>query len=769
MGIDRKDILEAWRGQPQRLLKLEEVMDSLGVGKPYKKAVTNLLKELSDEGVLEKMRDHSYRPTLPGRVAADETPRHDFKTEPPARKVEPPARAESPRRKDRTRSRSPQSQAPAKSAPTFRAKLQITRRGFGYAIPEPGQFPEDVLIERSNLMGAMDGDRIEVKLLGGQRGRNTGAVVNVLERAHEKVVGKFLHDPRGGLVLPKNPRIKRAIQISRRHTQEEIPEGSWVVAIITHFPTDSNEPLAGEVTEVLGQEDAPGMDVLLILRDFGVVPEFPDEVLQAAAKLPARPQPQDFEGRTDFRSALTFTIDPLTAKDFDDALSVEAIGDGLIRLGVHIADVSHYVTEGSVLDFEARGRATSIYPVDRVVPMLPENLSAQLCSLRPNEDRLTMSAIMDVDANGTVRRAELSNSIIHSKYRLTYEEVQAVLDRSDPAIVKRYESLRPSLELLAELRKTLTAMRVRRGALDLDMPETQVVFDEKGEVEDVLRKPRLSSHQIVEECMLLANETVATWLTKQKSPLIYRVHGEPNPERVMALAPVLAIFGIRLRARQSISSQQLQQALNKASNHPAEFVLKRLILRSLMRAEYRAENEGHFGLGSECYCHFTSPIRRYPDLVVHRVLKETLAAPGNRIAQNRRDALLEILPQWSRHSSERERRAQEIEWDATDVKGMKFMERHVGDEFTGVIAGVMRHGFFVELEKFPVEGFVAVRNLDDDFYAINDLGTALKGRRKGKIYGLGDRVVVQVEKVDTLAGQMDLGLRKKLTSQKLMM
>ncbi|MFH0792997.1 MAG: ribonuclease R [bacterium] len=762
MGIDRKDVLEAWRGQPQRPLKLHEVMDSLGVGKAYQKAVSNLLKELADEGVLEKMRDHSYQPTLPGKSIVSEAPRLDFK-------AEPPARVESRRRKEKPRAAPPQRRAPAKSAATFRAKLQVTRRGFGYAIPEPGEFPEDVLIERSNLMGAMDGDRIEVRCLEGQRGRHTGVIVNVVERAHEKVVGKFLHDPRGGLVLPKNPRIKRAIQIARRHSKDEIPEGSWVVTKITRFPSDSNEPLLGEVTEVLGQEDAPGMDILLILRDFGVVPEFPEEVLQAATKLPHRPQPQDFEGRKDFRSLVTFTIDPLTAKDFDDALSVEPLGNGLIRLGVHIADVSHYVLEGSPLDLEARDRATSIYPVDRVVPMLPESLSAQLCSLRPNEDRLTMSAIMDVDRSGTVRRAELSNSIIHSKHRLTYEEVQAVLDRSDPAIVKRYEALRPSLELLTELRKTLTDMRLRRGALDLDMPETEVIFDEKGEVEDVLRKPRLTSHQIVEECMLLANETVATWLTKQKSPLIYRVHDEPNPERVMALSPVLAIFGIRLRARQGISSQQLQQALNKASNHPAEFVLKRLILRSLMRAEYRAENEGHFGLGSECYCHFTSPIRRYPDLVVHRVLKETLASPGQTLTKNRRDKLAEVLPQWSRLSSERERRAQEIEWDATDVKGMKFMERHVGDDFTGVIAGVMRHGFFVELEKFPVEGFVAVRNLEDDYYAINELGTALKGRRKGKIYGLGDRVVVQVEKVDTLAGQMDLGLRKKLSSQKLAM
>ncbi|HOE95709.1 MAG TPA: ribonuclease R [Candidatus Sumerlaeota bacterium] len=645
------------------------------------------------------------------------------------------------------------------------------RRG-GYVVPDTAGL-EDLRIPPMSAGAALHGDTVQARLTRLKEGRQPRAqIVKIIKHANKRLIGRLSYGGGKAFVHPKNAKIKRYVELRGRLDPAEAPDGVWVVVEIRQWSSSPDEPLLGRLLEVLGSDDEPGLPILLLVRSGGIEIEFPAEVEREAQRLLEAAPPDEPGGpsrarRRDFRGRRVITIDPATAKDFDDAVElIEVLPDGW-RVGVHIADVAHYVRPGTALDAEAYERATSIYPVDRVIPMLPEALSNQLCSLRPGEDKLTMSALFKVDRHGQVSEVELCNSLIHSVRRFAYEEVQGLFDVEDLATGAREEPRRPPLPApavpdallddLMELRlagRALREARMRRGALDLDLPEPEILFDADRRVVDLRYAERHEAHQLIEELMIAANEAVARELEKRSLPLLFRVHDEPSEDKLLVIGPVLARLGIPVPAHGGMSRAELQHALEKARAHPAGIVVQRWVLRAMMRAKYQPENLGHFGLASESYCHFTSPIRRYPDLIVHRVVKAMLR--GARAADEEMQALREELPARGRHTSAREERAQRAEWDAQEILALQYMKRYLGDIFEGFIAGVGPMGFFVALKDYPVEGLVRISQLDDDFYDLDDVRHIWQGRRSGRTWALGDPVSVMIERIDVLAGQMDL-------------
>lgn len=638
------------------------------------------------------------------------------------------------------------------------------RRG-GFVVLEGPERP-DVFVPADDAGSALHGDQVRIRVLRFPEGRQpVGEVERVLKHANKLIVGQINRSRRISVVRPKNSKIGRMVEIHRQFPQDEVPDGAWVIAEITTWPRHPDEPLTGKLSEVLGVEGDRRLPILLLIREKGVVPEFP-EACEADAKSAAGAgiAPGEIARRRDFRSERIVTIDPKTAKDFDDAINLfEIVPDGW-RMGVHIADVSHYVHPGTALDNEAFDRATSIYPVDRVIPMLPEILSNGACSLNPGEDKLVMSALFTVHGDGSVTGVELCAGVMRSMRRFAYEEVQGLFDRADGAENPK----RPAPQVpdaivadLLELRKAALALRrqrERRGALDLDLPEAEFVFGKDGGIEDLGFRERLEAHRLIEEFMIAANEAVARELTKAQMPLLYRVHEEPDEDKLLKLRPAFERIGIRLPGGK-IDQSHLQEAINLAARAPAGRVLQRWVLRALPRAIYHGRNIGHFGLASTCYVHFTSPIRRYPDLVVHRAVKAFLAGEPERDAW--REAAEHRLREWGVHTSSREERAQKIEWDAQEIVGMEFMKRHLGEVFDGFVSGTVTKGFFVELALYPVEGLVPIRSLDDDYYDLDEHAVAWVGRRSGRSFAVGDPVKVLIERVDPLAGEMDLYLVRK--------
>lgn len=648
-------------------------------------------------------------------------------------------------------------------------RLSISAQGFGFVRPKPSEdrrveTPPDIFIAPRDLQTAMEGDTVAVVITSRGEGKSpNGQIQNILERAHETIPGWFQRtSSRSGRVTPRNPRLGRIVEIRKRPEGGWPADFEWVVVRVTQF-TPHPDPLAGEIVEILGDDDTPGIDVLLLVRERGIVAEFPREVEEEAAGLRVDWQ-EELRRRRDLRAQPVVTIDPLTAKDFDDALAIERIEPSgpddvaTTRLWVHIADVGHFIAEDGAIDREALRRGNSIYPVDRVIPMLPERLSTDLCSLRPGADRLCMTVEMDITDDGHVARSRFYRSVIHSAHRLNYEEVQAFFDGTDPDLAGRMADVAGPLHALRALARLLRKQRLRRGALDLDIPEVQVLFDARGKPSNIRHAPRLESHQVVEECMLLANETVARQLTLEQYPMLYRVHEPAEPAALERLEPLLRVFGIRASfTKNRITPAAIQSALAQAEKRPAGHIFRRLILRALSRARYHPENLGHFGLASPCYCHFTSPIRRYPDLVVHRMLGrwiDTQAPPDDQQRREWRVSLAEI----ARQTSDTERLAQEIEWDTTTLKSLEFMQDHLGEEFDGYIAGVQSYGLYVELDPYPVEGMIPPRGLPMDRYQVDETGAALVGARRGCKYRLGDRVRVRIERIDLANLQMDLRL-----------
>jgi len=642
--------------------------------------------------------------------------------------------------------------------------LSIARKGYGFVRPEATEpdnpAPPDVYITRKNLGGALHGDRVLVRLRERGSERPEGRITKILERAHTEFVGRFQFEKKGGTVIPKDERINRLIQVPKLAFRNRLKNGMWVMVRILDFG-DDRRPMLGEITEIVGEDDEKGIDILLIIRDHGVKPEFPDEVEREAGDLPQGISDDELARRKDFRHLTTFTIDPETAKDFDDALSIERLPNGLFQLGVHIADVAHYVQSESAIDVEALARATSIYPVDRVIPMLPERLSNNLCSLRPNEDRLAMSVLMNIDSHGKIHHSEFYNSVIRSRHRLNYTEVQTIFDHSDPWISARYSDIRDDLFALKKLSEILIKMREEKGALDLDIGETDVIFDSAGTVIDLRRHPRLVSHRLVEQCMILANEAVAQKIFHLHIPSLYRIHESPAQDKLHKLIPVLANFGITLPPKRAITPHMLQNALEHIEQlGDAGAILRTVILRAMMRAQYFPENKGHYGLGSTCYTHFTSPIRRYPDLIVHRILKEVLS--GQYKNEENLESWKERLPEIALHSTDMEERAEEIEHEAAKILGLEFMRRFIGFEFEGFVSGVANFGLFVELERYPIDGLIPIASIGNDYYEFNEAAMTLTGKSSGRAFRLGDRLLVSIDHIDVMKQEMDLSLVKKL-------
>jgi len=629
--------------------------------------------------------------------------------------------------------------------------LTFIRSGAAFLLPEkPGV--DDVYVPADELGTACHGDKVVVRIERGRRGRPEGRVVRVLERAATGFVGTVRRGPQVIRVRPDDPKFPREIVVPLAQGKEA-KEGQKVMVEVTDWGSSGSSPV-GRIAEVLGTPGDPGLDVLIIVKHHNLPTSFPDAVTAEADALPDEVPREEIARREDLRDRKIVTIDPATAKDFDDALSLDPLGKDELELGVHIADVSHYVRFGNALDEEAWQRGTSVYLVDRVLPMLPEKLSNHLCSLNPDVDRLAMSVLMRITPHGKVLDYRIVDSVIRSTRRFAYEEVQAHFD-GDPAVKKESKDLAALLDRLRRLASALHGKRVRRGALDFDLPQSRVVLDEEGLPVDIRKVVRLESHRLVEEFMLLANETVARHLKRAKFPTLFRVHEDPAEKKLEELQVVLGRFGYSLYVDDSgrVPPRQLQRVLAQASGKPEETILNTLVLRSLARARYDEHPLGHYGLALKDYTHFTSPIRRYPDLVVHRtlrILSKEQKRPLSDMVRYR-----EWMADTAVHSSERERIAEGAERDSVELKKIQFMERHVGEVFGGVVTGVNSFGFFVELEDFYVSGLVHINNLSDDYYEFEEEEYSLVGSSTGRRFTLGDRVTVQVLSVNKELRQID--------------
>ena len=641
-------------------------------------------------------------------------------------------------------------------------KLDGHPSGFGFVAPErPIEgTTRDIYVAAHNLQEALHGDRVVVRIERYRDdGRAEGKIVKVLERATTTIVGRFDMDSSGlGFVAPFDKRLLAEVQIPRADTKGAEP-GQMVTVEITRWPSPTRPPI-GRIVEILGDINDPGVDTEIILRKHNIPDEHGHDAIEEARRIGSVIREKDLKGRTDFRDRQVVTIDGETARDFDDAISIEKLKNGHFWLGVHIADVAHYVHEGGALDIEAYERGTSVYFPERAVHMFPAELATGLCSLNPHVDRLVQSCLMEVSPRGEVIRHEMHDGIIRSDERMTYTSVNAILTDRDPDTMAKYQRLVPMFELMGELFEVLNARRKRRGSVDFDLPEAQIVLDEKGFIENIIASERNVAHRLIEEFMLLANETVAGHLESRGMPALYRIHEPPDPLKVMQFEEFVSAFGFSLGAPEgAVKPTHFQKLVEKIRGVPAERPIAFLMLRTMQKARYDSMNVGHFGLAAETYTHFTSPIRRYPDLVVHRLLRELRHTKVN---DERKAELDEDLPEVGRHTSERERRAAEAEREILQWKKVRFMADKVGDVFDGYITGVAAFGMFVELIDHYVEGLVHVSTMADDYYRFREQSHALFGENTKKTYALGDRVRVQIVRVDMERRQIDLGLEDVL-------
>jgi ribonuclease R len=641
-------------------------------------------------------------------------------------------------------------------------KVEGHQSGIGFVVPErPIEgLKRDIFVAAHNLKEALHGDRVVVRIERYREdGRAEGRIVQVLERAATTVVGQFELDHSGlGFVTPFDKRLTADIVVPRNDTRDAQP-GEMVTVEITRWPTPARGP-AGRIVEVLGDINDPGVDTEIILRKYGIRDEHPQEAVEEARRLGGAVKEKDLAGRTDFRDRQVVTIDGEHARDFDDAISITRLKNGHYWLGVHIADVAHYVQEGGALDSEAYDRGTSVYFPERAVHMFPEALATGLCSLRPHVDRLVQSCLMEVNSRGDVVRYEIHDGVIRSDARMTYTEVNAILTVRDPAVREQFGALVPMFELMEELFGILNMRRMGRGSVDFDLPEAEVVLNEEGLIEDIIASERNVAHRLIEEFMLLANETVADHLEKNAMPALYRIHEPPDPLKVLQFEEFISAFGYSLGAGESsVKPMHFQKLVKKIRGKPEERPIAFLMLRTMQKARYDSMNVGHFGLAAPTYTHFTSPIRRYPDLVVHRLLREQRLT---RVNDERKAELDEDLPEVGRHTSERERRAADAEREILQWKKVRFMADKVGDVFQGYITGVAPFGLFVELSEHYVEGLVHVSTMADDYYRFREQQHVLFGESTKKTYRLGDPVTVQIVRVDMERRQIELALEDVL-------
>ncbi|MGN8944315.1 ribonuclease R [Bariatricus sp. HCP28S3_E4] len=634
----------------------------------------------------------------------------------------------------------------------LRGIFQANARGFGFVTVE-GE-PEDIFIGEEDMGGAMQGDEVEVAITKAPEGRRReGKILKIVNRGTQRLVGYYQSRKNFGFVVPDNERILQDIFVPAEQSKGAVT-GHKVVVELTSYGGERKKP-EGRIVEILGHANDPGVDILSIVKAYDLPIEFPEKVLNQAERVAKPVTGADMAGRKDVRDWQTVTIDGEDAKDLDDAITLTKEGDNYI-LGVHIADVTNYVQENSALDREALKRGTSVYLADRVIPMLPHVLSNGMCSLNAGEDRLALSCIMTVDAKGNVVDHQIAETVVNVDERMSYTSVKKILEEHDEEECRRYQTLLPMFEMMKELSEILRNRRHKRGAIDFDFPESKMVLDEDGTPLEIKAYDRNVATKIIEDFMLLANETVAEEYFWQEIPFVYRVHEAPDEEKMKKLITFIQNFGYTMHVPkgQEIRPKEVQKLLDKIEGSQEEAMISRLTLRSMKQAKYSPDNDGHFGLAIKYYTHFTSPIRRYPDLQIHRIIKDNLRG---RMTESRRDHYAKILTEVTMQASSLERRADEAERETVKLKKVQYMKKFYGEEFEGVISGITKWGLYVELPN-TVEGLVHVANMMDDHYDYDETHFQMVGTHTGKRYELGQKVKVRVTGCDTIARTIDFEL-----------
>ncbi len=635
-------------------------------------------------------------------------------------------------------------------------------RGFGFVSVEGME--EDLFIPEEYVHGAFNTDTVEVELLPESTGRRQeGRIRNILVRGLTELVGTYQAEKNFGFVIPDDTRIANDIFIPIEHNGKAVTGDKVVVTLTDYGNALERRKPEGRVKEIIGNINDPGVDILSIVKNYDIPYEFPEKVINQANKCPDQISEADMMGRMDLRDVTMVTIDGEDAKDLDDAVSLSIDEEGLYHLGVHIADVSNYVQERSALDREALKRGTSVYLVDRVIPMLPHRLSNGICSLNHGEDRLALSCLMVIDKSGVVVDHEIAETVINVNERMSYTSVAKILEDKDPEETEKYKELVPMFEDMAKLSALLRSKREKRGAIDFDFPENKILIDEQGNPVDIVPRPRNVATKLIEDFMLAANQTVAEHFFFMQSPFVYRIHEQPDPEKIGTLAAFVGNLGHHIKTRKDsgIKPKEIQKLLKDVEGSKEEAVICRMTLRSMMHAKYSTECTGHFGLAFDYYCHFTSPIRRYPDLQIHRIIKDHLRG---RMNQDKIEHYEEILDEVARQSSETEKKAEEIERETDRLKKAQYMERHVGERFEGVVSGVTAWGLFVELEN-SCEGMIRAASMNDDFYVYDETNMRLVGERTHKEYTLGQKVFIKVLGADRLTKSIDFRIIDSLEAE----
>ena len=631
--------------------------------------------------------------------------------------------------------------------------FESTSRGFGFVVVD-GQ-DDDIFVKASDTKDAFYHDKVKVVITAQKNGdrRREGKIIEILDHEVKTLVGTYQKNKNFGFVVPDNQKIGCDIFVSKEHEIGAVT-GSKVVVKISSYGSARKNP-EGKIIEVIGHMDDPGTDILSIVKAYDLPEEFPDSVKKELKGIPDEVDGNDIAGRTDLRDVVMVTIDGEDSKDLDDAVSLTKEND-IYHLGVHIADVSHYVKEDSPLDKEALKRGTSVYLVDRVIPMIPHQLSNGICSLNEGCDRLALSCLMDINEKGKVVSHQIAETVINVDERMCYTDVKTILEDADEDAKKRYEALIPMFFMMKELSGILRNSRHHRGSIDFDFPESKIILNAAGKAIDVKPYEANVATKIIEDFMLMANETVAQEYCTEEIPFVYRTHDNPDPEKVESLLTLLHNQGVKIqKAKEEITPKEIQQIIESIEGLPNEAMISRLVLRSMKQAKYTTECSGHFGLAAKYYCHFTSPIRRYPDLQIHRIIKDNLR--GRLMREGRTEHYAEILDEVARQSSVCERRADEAERESDKLKKAEYMSYHLGEEFEGIISGVTGWGLYVELPN-TVEGLVHVNTLRDDYYIFDQETYELRGEMTKKVYKLGDKVCVRVADADKMLKTVDFEL-----------
>lgn len=749
MDRRKKFILELMGDPIYQPMRLREISSLLRLSKEEKRELYDVLDELCEEGKVSVDRKGRYE-KVKGKWKKKKDDRYyddrreEYGSEYGRKKKDKDKKDKN--KKDKNKKEQPEG---IQAEGTFIGHP----KGFGFVEIE-GQ-DEDIFIPESDTGTAMHQDKVRIIIRDDKKEgkRQEGVVVKVLERGMPEIVGTYQLNRDFGFVISDNPKFSKDIFIPRKEAAG-IKNGDKVIAVITDYGSGNKNP-EGKIKENLGNIRTPGTDILAIVKSFGIPSEFPEKVMKQAQRVPDYVLDADRDGRLDLRHLQTVTIDGEDAKDLDDAISLTKEGD-IYHLGVHIADVSNYVQYNSALDREALKRGTSVYLADRVVPMLPERLSNGICSLNQGEDRLALSCLMNINEKGKVVSHQIAETVINVDERMCYTDVKNILEDTDEEVKKRYDALIPMFFMMKELSGILRNSRHHRGSIDFDFPESKIILNAAGKAIDVKPYEANVATKIIEDFMLMANETVAQEYCTEEIPFVYRTHDNPDPEKVESLLTLLHNQGVKIqKAKEEITPKEIQQIIESIEGLPNEAMISRLVLRSMKQAKYTTECSGHFGLAAKYYCHFTSPIRRYPDLQIHRIIKDNLR--GRLMREGRTEHYAEILDEVARQSSVCERRADEAERESDKLKKAEYMSYHLGEEFEGIISGVTGWGLYVELPN-TVEGLVHVNTLRDDYYVFDQESYELRGEMTKKVYKLGDKVRVRVADADKMLKTVDFEL-----------